>query len=78
VSTITEPPEAKPKTGNGKPPNPLLHCFCACTPDIALCGHRRISPKKGPMFWMPPPKDRCVVCSDLYLKPCSRCERTPL
>lgn len=44
----------------------MVHIFCLCTPDVALCG-------KPVTELAPDMPVECVVCAELLPKPCPRC-----
>ena len=49
----------------------LDHVFCYCNEDLALCG---LDLQGVPMAVVEPtPGELCVVCDDLWGKPCGRC-----
>lgn len=75
IAAATAPEVDVPNSGTDD--KPLVHAVCrGCFPtpgpdDIGMCGERPRMPAINPV----PPADRplCVICEELYPKPCEKC-----
>lgn len=71
AAASVEAPEEARTTGGGKAPR-LIHFYCACDPDISLCGED-ISGLPDEGTTAPPGAFQpCVVCDDQRQFPCVR------
>lgn len=69
MTAVIEETERITLDGNEFDPEDLIHIFCPCDEDVALCGE-----ELGGAFWEnAPEEDECVVCIDLQNHPCPRC-----